>query len=396
MRRLSVLPLFVVFCFASAIAVRAAGPEFEHQVVDDKVEIGYGVAVGDVDGDGKDDIVLADKSEFRWYRNPDWQAFTLANNLTLRDNVCLAVADLDRDGKAEIAVGGQWNPGETSDKEQSGSVHYLIAPEDRTRLWKPIQLNHQPTVHRMQWVGGQLVVLPLHGVGNSKDPQPTETGVNICLNWVAPPGKREQIGMWRFDPIKTKLHKTHNFDVVNDELVIAAAEGIYRTSIGGGVATGLFIRPETTTPPTRGAGEVRAGQGFYAAIEPLHGNDLVIYVEGGDGEAAGAWRRITLTDGLGEGHALAVGRVLGKEEEDPEDIVVGWRKPDADGRVGVRIFSRPVGSESMEHWQSHLIDDNGMACEDLKLADLDGDGRLDIVAAGRYSHNLKIYWNRTQ
>jgi hypothetical protein len=36
-----------------------------------------------------------------------------------------------------------------------------------------------------------------------------------------------------------------------------------------------------------------------------------------------------------------------------------------------------------------------MACEDLKLADLDADGRLDIVAAGRATNNLIVYWNDT-
>jgi hypothetical protein len=40
------------------------------------------------------------------------------------------------------------------------------------------------------------------------------------------------------------------------------------------------------------------------------------------------------------------------------------------------------------------IDDNGIACEDLQLADLDGDGKKDIIAAGRATHNLKIYWNK--
>ncbi|MEZ5301545.1 MAG: VCBS repeat-containing protein [Verrucomicrobiales bacterium] len=35
-----------------------------------------------------------------------------------------------------------------------------------------------------------------------------------------------------------------------------------------------------------------------------------------------------------------------------------------------------------------------MACEDLKLADLNGDGRLDVIAAGRATNNVVIYWNK--
>ncbi|MEN2281131.1 FG-GAP-like repeat-containing protein [Algoriphagus sp. SE2] len=34
-----------------------------------------------------------------------------------------------------------------------------------------------------------------------------------------------------------------------------------------------------------------------------------------------------------------------------------------------------------------------MACESLTSADLDGDGKLDLIAAGRATNNLKIYWN---
>ncbi len=40
------------------------------------------------------------------------------------------------------------------------------------------------------------------------------------------------------------------------------------------------------------------------------------------------------------------------------------------------------------------IDDDTMAAEDVRIGDLNADGRLDIVAAGRATHNLKIYWNR--
>ncbi|HKM52517.1 MAG TPA: FG-GAP-like repeat-containing protein [Isosphaeraceae bacterium] len=29
-------------------------------------------------------------------------------------------------------------------------------------------------------------------------------------------------------------------------------------------------------------------------------------------------------------------------------------------------------------------------------ADLDGDGKNDIIAGGRATHNVKIYWNRNK
>jgi hypothetical protein len=40
-----------------------------------------------------------------------------------------------------------------------------------------------------------------------------------------------------------------------------------------------------------------------------------------------------------------------------------------------------------------LIDDGGMATEDLMVGDFNRDGLPDIVASGRATHNLKIYWN---
>ncbi len=69
-------------------------PEWTAQTLDTNVSIGYGLALEDVDGDGRRDILLVDKRQFVWYRNPDWKRIIIAENLTPRDNVCIAARDL--------------------------------------------------------------------------------------------------------------------------------------------------------------------------------------------------------------------------------------------------------------------------------------------------------------
>ena len=156
-------------------------PQFTVQVIDSQISIGYGLAIGDVDGDRKADILLADQKEIVWYKNPGgrptgdktspWKRYVMAANLTPQDNVCIAARDLNGDGRVEVAVGAGWNPSETSDSTKSGAVFYLIRPKDPTQRWEPVRLPHEVTTHRMRWakVGAndyQLVVVPLHGLGN--------------------------------------------------------------------------------------------------------------------------------------------------------------------------------------------------------------------------------------
>jgi hypothetical protein len=122
----------------------------------------------------------------------------------------------------------------------------------------------------------------------------------------------------------------------------------------------------------------------------MHGNQLVTYSRQNPDQIA-TWRRTVLDSTLDDGHALACGDLLGAGSN---QIVVGWRAmahPEA--KVGIKLF---VPDEKAEKWTQHLIDDNTMACEDLVLADLDGDKKLDIIASGRRTKNLKVYWNETK
>gem|GEM_PF-3035613 len=37
-----------------------------------------------------------------------------------------------------------------------------------------------------------------------------------------------------------------------------------------------------------------------------------------------------------------------------------------------------------------------MDCNFIAARDIDGDGKIDIVVAGRNSHYLKVYWNQSR
>lgn len=381
------LPLSLAFGLPVFLLLQAAPPaglpKFEPQVIDAEVEIGYGLAIGDVDGDGKPDVLLCDKREISWFRNPDWQETSIAKNLTLRDHVCLAAADLDGDGKVEVAAGAQWNPGETTDKAQSGAVFFLQRPESGEGPWIPVPLYHDPTTHRMRWVntgkGHDLVVLPLHGIGNKDGAG--ENPVNVRAYRVDP-AKAGDASAWSHEVLGTKLHVTHNFDNRDGYLYIGGSAGISREKADGSEST-MLVTTENSTPPTRGVGEIAKGSDFIAAVEPFHGNDLVVYREAG-----GKWSRTLLTDALNQGHALGVADF---NADGREDVVVGWRNPDAEGHVGVKIFFQKAdGSWENAFWVARDL----VAAEDLKVADLNGDTRPDIVVSGRNSKNLVIFWNR--
>lgn len=382
-----------VFLSLSAIAAPPE-PTFRPTNVDTNIAIGYGLALADVDGDHRTDILLCDKSQIAWYQNPSWQKHVIAEKLTSLDHVCIAAADVDGDGKAEIAVGAGWNPGDT---QNSGAIFFLQPPVDRRTSWTPVPLPHDPTIHRIRWVRnhqGQLTLVsaPLHGRGNNPG---TGEGDGVRIQRYTP-GHAMKIP-WLVEVLDASHHKTHNLDPVQwdedpaEELLLGSKEGAFLIDPG---ADGSSTTRRLGSAENGGFGEIRAGRlgksRFIAGISPMHGNQVVVLTP--PDSSGGLWNRRVLDEGLIDGHALACADFLGLGSD---QVVVGWRAMNRPGaKVGIKVFT-PLDPEGSQ-WRETLVDDNGMACEDLQVADLNGDGRPDIVAAGRASRNLKIYFNESR
>lgn len=352
-------------------------PKFRLQEID-KVSIGYGLAIADVNGDGKPDILLADQHTVQWYQNPTWQKHVIAENLTKLDHVCIAAQVID--GKCEIAVGAGWNP---SDTVNSGAVFYLQAPADPTQKWTPIALPHEPTVHRMHWVQvdakrWDLVVQPLHGRGNKN--AAGEGAKMLAYEKPADPKQR-----WKTHVVNDVGHVTHNLQPLrwgqgpDQQILSGSKEGIWLNRLDG---ANRWTKESLTKIPTGELREGRLGNGgwFLATVEPFHGNTSAVYTQ----DAEGKWVRQQLVDGFKEGHAVACADFLGTGSD---QYVVGWRGADP----GIRLLT-PLDAAG-KTWRTSTLTTKEVAVEDFKAADLDGDGKPDLIVAGRQTKNLVILWN---
>jgi hypothetical protein len=385
-------PLFSLAAFLTGQAL-AGVPRFEAKVIDPNIgAVCYAVTNADVNGDGKLDIVAVSENRVQWYEAPNWAKHIILENQTERDNVCIAAHDIDGDGRVDFALGAGWIQANT------GTIQWITRGANPDDKWSVHFIGKEVSTHRMSFADvlgngkRQLVVSPLN---RSTSP----AGIRLLAFEIPATPKTDRWAMTVLDETLNRMHNHTHADWDTDgklDTITASEEGVFLIQRNGDSfkKTKLGIGATGDKPELRGAGEIRVGKlksgaRFLATVEPMHGTSVAVYTTNADGSLP--LQRTVIEETLKQGHAVWPTDLDG---DGSDEIVIGHREAGTGTVKGPGLYVYACDDEAQRKWSKHVIDDGGVAVEDAFAIDLTGDGKPDLVAGGRATHNVKLYVNQ--
>jgi hypothetical protein len=392
------LVVLTIFC---ALVPVAECQKFDRVVIDSDFPGAYQVEVADVNGDHKPDVIAVGGGTCAWYENPTWKKRVVSGPKETPGIISSATADIDGDGKAEIAIAFEF----AMNSPAKGQLTLAVQAGGIDDPWRLVPIAAVGSIHRLRWgdVEGDkrldLVVASLFGP-TARPPayaDAAQLGVFRNLDWRggAPP-KIETI---------TSLPVMHAIDVVDlfrdGRSWIITASDLGTTRMGwisqnAGQKPYWEDNPQTATDQSavlakRGASEVHAGRMadgrcLLATLEPWHGNRVAVYLTSfvdrpTTGPSLGPFGpRIVLDDTLVDGHALWLADI---DRDGDDEVFAGHRGKD-------HCVSMYDFDNSTKTWKRTVLD-RDIAAQDLRGGDLDGDGTPDVVAVGGSTHNVVWY-----
>jgi hypothetical protein len=358
-------------------------PHFREHIIATALDGGYQVVVADLNHDGKPDLIgLTTKSnDLIWYENPTWEPHVLASGFSHMIN-CVAVG-ADADGIPDIVVASQFD---NLAKNSVGLVSVLHHDGDPRRPWKAKEIDRIPSSHRLRLAyiddSGKPVVINAALTGSHADAP--EFRDHTPMVFYRP-------GIWKREPIQPE-----NFGLVHglyiddwdsdgkDEILTAGFEGVRLFKLA---PNHQWIRTDITPGapeawPKSGSSDIAAGrlgkERFMTAIEPFHGNQVAIYRQQGS-----VWQRQVIDTSLVDGHTILTADLDG---DGNDEVIAGYRG--GDHNLYAYRYDAAAGT-----WSRQVLDAGGMGAGACAVADLNEDGRPDVICIGFTTANLKWYEN---
>jgi hypothetical protein len=369
-----------------------------------KIGNGYQVAVADVMGDGRMHILALSTSKnlVEWYENPTWKRRPITT--TTQKDISLAPLFRKACPARGLALASDFA---LEDSTYGGNVWWAEPAADWDQEWALHPVGKITTSHRLRWANldgrgrPALIDVPLLGYGAVA---PNYT-VPAPLTWFEMPDffrhghgpHQSGPSAWPSHLIDNTLTVVHGVNIFDwdgdgrDEILTASFEGVHLFhSVGHGAkltwTRTRLAEGDQQSHPARGSSEIGvgkvAGKRFLATIEPWHGNQVVVYHEAGAGEL---WSRQVIDTSFQSGHALVCADLDG---DGNDEIVAGYRGH------GTSLYVYYAADDSGLNWERQLLDSE-MSTSCLAIADINGDGRPDVVAIGSSTSNVKWYENRS-
>jgi hypothetical protein len=380
--------LYVSVSLWSGPRSMAADLKFERIVIDGDFPGGYQVEVADINGDGRPDVVGLGGGTCAWYENPTWTKRIVTTDRQTPGIISSASADIDGDGKAEIAIAYEFGMNEP----KRGKLLLAKQGAKAEDAWTVRPIADLGSIHRLRWGDvdddgrPDLVVAPLFGPDArppAYDQSPARVIVYHTRNYDA-------AGEWASEVVGDRpvLHAIKVLDFDDDgraEVLTADNFGVALFDREAGPRGRWRSRPLTSgatgEAPKRGSSEVQVGRladgsRFLATIDPWHGTEVAVYPASGPTSFG---PRAVLDATLKDGHALWVADVDGDGDD---EVFAGYRGP------GTSVLAFDHDGQG---WTRTVVDP-AIAAQDLRGGDLDGDGTPDVVAIGGKTHN--VVWFR--
>ena len=378
------MPRISIFLLALPLFAAAPPARFAEHTIATDLRGGYQVVVADLNHDGKPDLIAlaSGMTELVWYENPGWQRHVLASGLSHMIN-CTTV-DLPGDAIPQIVLATEFA---NQAKDSLGVVSVLRHQGDPREPWTVTEIDRLTTSHRLRTAdidgSGKRVVLnqPLTG---AKAEAPEYRDQTPLVFYRPGEWKRQLIGTENSGVV-------HGIFVVDwdgdgrDAILTASFVGIHLFRFGkdGRWSRTEIAKGDPAPWPKSGSSDIAVGRlgksRFLAAIEPWHGNQVAVYRQQG-----GRWERQVIDATLVDGHTIATADL---NHDGADEIIAGYR-----GR-GRSVYLYYAEDAAGERWSRQTLDDGGMGAAACAVADLNADGRPDIVCIGSATTNLKWYEN---
>jgi hypothetical protein len=326
--------------------------------------------------DGRPDLIAlaSGMDELVWFENPGWQRHVIVTRVPRAINV--GSHDTDGDGIPELVLAHEFA---NQAKKSIGIVSVLTHQGDPRKQWSIREIDRLTTSHRIRWAdftgsGWKVAVnAPLTG---AKAEPPNYADAAPLVYYDPRDWKRQTISTTNRGVVHGILIEDWNLDG-RDDVLTASFVGIHAHSLrpAGGWARTEITRGNPSEWPKGGSSDIAAGYAesgrYLAAIEPWHGNQVVVY----------APDRTVIDARLEDGHTILTADLDG---DGYDEIVAGCRG----GPRAVYLYKHMSGK-----WERRTIDAGPIAAAACTASDLNGDGRTDLACIGSATANLKWYEN---